>query len=302
MSKNNPWEYKLKSGSSFVTQDGLRSSMLQSSDALRTGGRHADGSSLSLDAENMKARGTNLLRGLSLNLFVNNDRNSDITNVITGYSGADEPLIAIATYSNGASASDGSVVGRFAASQTLGANPLLTGVDSRDSSFSQLIGVVVIGGDYIRSRSSSLLKNGSSYSFSGTARYGQLGHDPENSHLLVLYSTTEIARFSGIAGSTLTNLNDNITLSVAIDSQKGFAYEAKNKRIYAADTTNNKIYKFNLNGDVDAFWDYEFDDTTFRGLVLVENRLYAAFGLGLATTTGYPSGCFINLVPTPFTI
>ena len=67
-------------------------------------------------------------------------------------------------------------------------------------------GIVQIGTDVWLSgvNGGETWKNGSAVTVSGTARIGPIGHDPTNSYLLVNYSTTQIARFTGISGTTIT--------------------------------------------------------------------------------------------------
>lgn len=109
-------------------------------------------------------------------------------------------------------------------------------------------GYVYITTDRWACTSSTIYKNGSSATISGTARYGVLGHDPTNSYLLVLYSSTAIAKFSGISGTTITNVNADVTLDTAVAQNRSFIYDSTNSRYICIDNTNKVIRRFNSTG------------------------------------------------------
>lgn len=116
-------------------------------------------------------------------------------------------------------------------------------------------------------------KNDTNVTFSGTARTGPLGHDNTNSLLLVLYSTTLIAKFSGIAGTTITNTNADVTLDTAV-SQTGFAYDDLFDRYVCVDLTNNLLRKFNSSGVTVETAAYTVTDGTVMGVCIIGERYH----------------------------
>jgi hypothetical protein len=138
-------------------------------------------------------------------------------------------------------------------------------------------------------------KNGSAVTISGTNRFGPIGHDPGAAYLLVLYSTTKIARFSGISGTTITNTNSDITLDTAV-TQTGFIYDSKYKQYICVDTTNNLVRKFNSVGQTVKKASYSADDAAVAGLALVGNRFYLV-SIGTENFSD-GSNVSISLLPT----
>ena len=121
-------------------------------------------------------------------------------------------------------------------------------------------GIVYISSDRWNSITGAIKKNGSSVTISGTSRVGPLGHDPVNSYLLVLYSTTAVARFSGISGTTITNTNSDITLDTAVARNAGFIFDSTNTRYIFIDSTNKVIRRFDSSGTT-------IDTVSISGLV-----------------------------------
>lgn len=120
-------------------------------------------------------------------------------------------------------------------------------------------------------------KNDALVTISGTApsaTSAALGHDPTNSYLLVMDSTTRIRRYSGIAGTTITYV-DSITLSNAVDNTVGFVFDDVNTEYLAVDTSSNLIRIFNSSGTQIDTVSYSFDDTDLRGICFIGDRLYA---------------------------
>lgn len=135
------------------------------------------------------------------------------------------------------------------------------------------------------STGASILKNGSGVTVSGATRVGKLGHDVTNSYLLVLYSTTQIARFSGISGTTITNINSDITLDTAVDNTRGFMYDDTNSRYICIDTTNSVIRRFDSSGTtVDTYDISSYDITACDGVCYIGDRVYLTYVFGGTTT------------------
>ncbi len=145
-------------------------------------------------------------------------------------------------------------------------------------------------------------KDGGSVTISGTnpGAVGALGHDPTNSYLLALDSTTTIKRYSGIAGTTITFV-DSITLDTAV-STVGFAYDADNQRYICLDKTANVLRRFNSTGTTIDTVAYTVDDTNVLGVCIIGNRVYL-IAVNRQTITGGTTGfgANISLVPTNMT-
>ena len=163
-------------------------------------------------------------------------------------------------------------------------------------------GAVNIGGDfwYSDDGQNETRKNGSTVTVSGTERYGPLGHDPNNDYLLVQYSTTLIARFSGIAGSTITNLASDITLDTAVTQGPGFAYDAINDEFFFLDKTNNYVRRFDGSGTTIETIAYTFDDQDLWGLAFIDHQLYAIISETFGVSTDRPGRGIIQAVPLNF--
>jgi len=140
-------------------------------------------------------------------------------------------------------------------------------------------GALFIGTDRFHSNGTSIFKNGSALTFSGTSRYGKLAHNPTTSSLLVLYSTTVIAQFSGIAGTTITNLNTDITLDTAVNNTINFIYDNTNSRYIAVDTINSVIRRFNSSGvtvDTVSYVDMLVgeESNSLAGICIFQDRVF----------------------------
>ncbi len=104
------------------------------------------------------------------------------------------------------------------------------------------------------STAGEVAKNESAVSFSGTAPSlvsgagAPLAHDPTNGYLLIKDSTTRIRRYSGISGTTLTNIASDITLDHAVGLTDGFLFDNAKSRYICLDTANKKIYRFDSTG------------------------------------------------------
>lgn len=138
-------------------------------------------------------------------------------------------------------------------------------------------GFVYIDTDAWLSNGTNIRKNNTGVTISGTSRFGKLAHNPTTSSLLVLYSTTKIAQFSGISGTTITNLNTDITLDTAVSQNYGFIYDSTNSRYIAIDGSNN-IRRFTSSGST-------IDSISISGLLsgFTQNGSFVA---GLAVFQG----------------
>jgi hypothetical protein len=142
-------------------------------------------------------------------------------------------------------------------------------------------GSLAIGTDEWWVDSTSIYKNDSAVTISGTGISGDnaIGHDPTNSYLLVLDSSTTVHRYSGISGTTITYV-DEITLDNAVDTNKGFIYDNTNSRYICVDGT--VLRRFNSSGTT-------IDTVTFpevtsgvviSGICFINDRVYLITGYG----------------------
>ena len=212
-----------------------------------------------------------------------------------GYSDATQKTICFAHGYNG-NATDGlSFLGKYLAEeygQSLYTKQLTLNTSGVEGT--QMRGAVMIGTDEWTSPSDRIKKNGTDVSFSGTARYGSLAHDPTNNYLLVLYDTQNIARFSGIAGTTLTNISSDITLDTAIETGVGNEYNSilwddENSEIIAIDASADTIYKFDSSGNSIENVTYSVDDSNIMGICIVNDRVCLILGqeLGLVSSEDF---------------
>lgn len=159
----------------------------------------------------------------------------------------------------------------------LGLQALTKSMAGAGTTMTSLNGIVKIGSDvWTNSSSSSAIdKNTTGAAFSGTARYGPMSYDTDNDRVLILYSTTAIARFSGASTTTLTNTNSDITLDTAVTATCGFIWDDTNDQIICLDLANNLLRRFNSSGTTIDTVAYTFDDTNIRGLCVIKGRVYA---------------------------
>jgi hypothetical protein len=164
-------------------------------------------------------------------------------------------------------------------------------------------GSIIIGSNYwtADNTDSEILKDGTAVTISGTARFGPLGHDPTNSYLLVLYSTTKIAKFSGISGTTITNVNSDVTLDTAVTATRGFLYDDVNDQYVCVDTTNNLVRKFNSSGTTVSTASYTITDTNVYGVCYIEDRVYLIVNYVIDTNENSCGGLGYGFVPTTMT-
>lgn len=157
------------------------------------------------------------------------------------------------------------------------------------------------GSEYTSSQTvTEIYKDSSALSFSGTGRAGQLGYDTTNSYFLVLYSTTKIAKFT-LSGSTLTNLNSDITLDTAVDNSKGFVWDDENAEIIAYDTVNNVIRRFDSSGTtIDTTpVPSNLSESKIKGVCIIDNRVHIiVFELNIKAGTSGNVAMYIDMIPT----
>ena len=145
-------------------------------------------------------------------------------------------------------------------------------------------------------------KNGSPVTISGTtpAASPMLGHDPTNSYLLVMTTTTQIRRYSGIAGTTITFV-DNITLDTAITQTVGFLFDNTNTRYICLDTTNNLIRRFNSVGTTIDTASYTVSDTNIVGLTMINDRVYLVNSFEYTQLGSALHAIYLEYIPTTMT-
>lgn len=152
-----------------------------------------------------------------------------------------------------------------------------------ESAGDNFYGCLFIGSNYwtCDSDDSVINKNGSAVTVSGTFRYGALGHDVTNSYLLVQYSTTKVAKFSGIAGTTITNLNSDVTLDTAVTGNYdriGFAYDNINSEYFFLSSGETSIKCFNSSGTLQSTISLPSGVVgTVIGLCFIGNNLYVVY-------------------------
>ena len=149
--------------------------------------------------------------------------------------------------------------------------PIFEGANNQNNPSSG--GFLRIGTDIWHSDGTNIYKDSTTITISGTGvgDDSALGHDVTNSYLLVLDTTTTIHRYSGIAGTTITYV-DEITLDNAVDIDKGFVYDDVNAEYYCIDT--GVIRRFNSSGTTQSTTTIGFDIEGLMGMCFVNNRLY----------------------------
>lgn len=224
-------------------------------------------------------------------------------NCIAGFSDVTDPSITLVTH-GGAGNSVLACRAKIATDVGYEVYPMTITEQSANANTPGVYGAVYIGSDLFEStEAGTIKKNNSAVSFSGTARNGPLGHNDTSNYLLVLYSTTKIARFSGIAGTTLTNVGD-ITLDTAVTQTAGFLYDKANARYICVDTTANVIRRFDSSGVTIDTVAYTFDDTKLAGLAAIGGRVYAVLitGGGNSSSANDNASGHATFIPTGMTL
>lgn len=220
-----------------------------------------------------------------------------------GYSDAATKVISM--FSSG---SNGCMMVPYGVATDYGVDLYMTNAPSVVSVTTNVIAGMLIGTDsWISKSDNTLYKNGAAITWSGgsTPRYGSLGHNPTLSYMLILTSSTNIKRYSGIAGTTLTFV-DTITLDTAVTVETMFAYDDANSRYICIDKTNNLIRRFSSTGVTVDTVAYTVDDTKVVGVTIIGGRVYLVTQHGGAVTSNSPSSnmSFINneYIPTNMVI
>lgn len=248
-----------------------------------------------------------LVKNISVSYAVSGTGALGGTDYACGFSDATTKVFALGAAGGGAS---GGSLGTFALDPNF-KTPYILATPSVGLTKTKIAGgVLAIGSDKWSSTVSGggiIQKNGSDVTFSGTARTGPLGHNPTTSSLLVLYSTTKIAQFSGISGTTITNLSSDITLDTAVTATVGFLYDNTNSRYICLDTSNNLIRRFNSSGTTVDTLSYTIDDTKVIGLLSDGYRVYIVTqvsGGAEAGGAGSQGSGSVNMfaIPTTMTI
>lgn len=263
-------------------------------------------SGVTFNGSQLTSSGVEIVRGYNLSPSFNVDSQNGTSFAIpSGFS--DDSTQTFTITAGAAGTSDTYNCLGFEISKDIGAAFYLRSDSGRLSATASMSsagdGAIYIGTDswYGNSGSSNVRKNGSLVTISGTARFGSYGHDPTNSYLLILYSSTKIARFSGISGTTITNANSDVTLDTAIDNNVGFLFDNTNSRYLCIDTTNNLIRRFNSSGTTIDTVSYTVSDANIVGLTILTGRVH----LVLMKTTDVDNRstyAFVDLVPTSMRI
>lgn len=226
-------------------------------------------------------------RGFSLSFFVVGTANKSAGNdTPCGYSDDTIKVFTVAAYGGGSGDDVG--VGRFGVASDVGVQPyLLTTPTSYDASTVNAMGVVTnVTDDWVSLSNNNILKNGTAVTIAtGGSVNGPLGLDPTNDYLLMLTGTTNIRRWSGIAGTTITQV-DNITLDTAVTNTCGFIFDDANDRYICVDKTNNLLRRFNSAGVTVDTVAYTFDDAKMVGITVIAGRVFAVVQNSAATEGG----------------
>lgn len=219
-----------------------------------------------------------------------------------GFSDATEDILAVGVSQ---SSTDVAYIVGIRMSEDAGSSPYINTITSSSlpaASTPSTTDVLLIGSDVWASEStgSEIRKNGSAVTFSGTARYGCLGHNNTDGQLLVMYSTTKIAKFTGISGTTITNASDDVTLDTAV-TQIGFVFDDANNQYVCVDTTANVLRKFNSSGTTISTAAYTIDDAGVVGVCLIKDRYYLVKELRTALSAINQTATNISLIPTTMT-
>ena len=249
------------------------------------------------DADNLHTH-PDLLRGLNFSRMMNTSAVGAAT-LSCGFSDATNDRLTVGVYD---STNDALHVNLLEVSSDAGGGFFVTQTDSEScdsSSATDTVHPLYIGTDIWVSEVTPAViqKNDTNVTISGTNRQGPLGHDNTNNLLLVLYSTTKVAKFSGIAGTTITNTNADITLDTAV-TQIGFLYDDAFDRYVCVDTTANLLRKFDSNGVTVETAAYTITDGTVKGVALVGDRYHLVLVSAATLSALVITEMIVSLVPT----
>lgn len=239
-----------------------------------------------------------------LNLWMHIDSTETSVTIASGFSDATVKLFAAGFHNSGGTAT-AAVAFSYEISGDVGRALFLTDKDSYQD-VDDVSGCLFIGTDSWTANNDStagarIMKNGVSVTISGTtpSASAQLGHDPTNSYLLLLDSTTTIKRYSGISGTTITYV-DSITLDTAVSSSAGFMFDNTNSRYICIDSTNNVIRRFNSSGTTVDTVAYTISEATMVGLCMLKDRVYIVSNY-ISQGVSDSDGVSMDLIPTAMT-
>lgn len=238
-----------------------------------------------------------LLRGFDIGLQHSTGINGDYagTEVPSGYGGPNN--LTFGTYNNGSGNGCCQFVVDIATD--IGVQPFLKGKSPVAVGVPSTRGVVYTGTNYfLVDSSSNVYKDGSTITVaSGSGVNGPLGHDSVNAYLLMATSATNVRRYSGIATTTISQV-DNITLDTAITTGMGFLYDTVNQQYVFLDTTNNVLRRFSSTGVTVDTTAYTFNDALVYGVQMIGRRVYIVVqSSGRGTSEGDVS-VSVQLIPT----
>lgn len=248
------------------------------------------------------------VHGFNFALQIREETTTTISPQSCGYSDGTIKTLSVNGYEGGAAA-DGYVAG-YNISTDVGAAIFQTLWTKFDMSVA-LSASVLIGTDYWTSEQNgtpgnTIRKNGSTVTISGTTpsnggQFPCLGHDPTLSYLLVLDATTRIRRYSGIAGTTITYVDD-ITLDTAVSRDVGFLFDNTNSRYICVDATNNLLRRFNSTGTTIDTVAYTISDADVHGICMIKDRVYLIVVRSQNPTgASVTFGLSVDLIPTNMT-
>jgi|14BtaG_2_1085337.scaffolds.fasta_scaffold04293_3 hypothetical protein len=212
-------------------------------------------------------------------------------NAICGYHDGDGITLATTR-----SATGGGVGARRLVTGAFNGAPIIKSRSTTTHNTVNADGVVHIGTALWTSNDSpNIRKNSTNVTFSGDTGYGPLSYDATNAYLLVLDTSTTIHRYSGVAGSTITYV-DEVTLDNAVDTDKGFIFDDTNDQYICVDGSDIRV--FDSSGTTVSATAFTDDSGTLIGVVLINSRVYLVHGIA---TTAIENAEF-TLVPTSVTI
>lgn len=271
---------------------------------------HWDGTNLDVNATVLSQGGTAAPRGFSIVWFGDTLGNGTARNLASGYSDDATPIWTLSAWNKGSGAGQTYTCQVGTATQ-YGLTFYPARVDATNLGSDDAKGAVYIGGNFwvseLAGANKNIYKDGAIATWSGTTADGPLGHDPTNSYLLILESTTSIVRYSGISGTTLTNINSNITLDTAVTETAGFFFDDTNTRYICCDNGNSLIRRFDSSGttvDTQAYPTL-LSSASVVGCVPVGGRIHLVIQDPQTVEVGGSNvGCAVSaqLIPTNMTI
>lgn len=247
-----------------------------------------------------------LVTSFSFNFHENTGGSGSPVAKAGGFSDATTKLIGACVFDGGVNQSFNLC---YACSNDIGAAPFYSTLGNDATTAATVACGMFIGSDYWNSDSSAtagnrIQKNGSAVTISGTTPSASpmLAHDVTNSYLLVLDTSTRIRRYSGISGTTITNIASDITLANAVNNAVGFMYDNTNQRYICVDTANSLIRRFGSTGTLIDSVAFTVPTTNITGVCFIKDRVYLQLNTAIGTFGATPGLNFaIGLVPTTMT-